>query len=169
MTARALSTLAAAEGSPAVLQFYREMRAREDRARETARTGAAAFPAETKWAKTSPDGRYAVIGLEDPRSWPTRTALLVEIGKTATVRDVSVSGWGDSVADTQWSSHSRHLAVLQSRERWSKAPLAFLLAVLGHPTPLKSFSVRIVDVRTRNEVSVPIVVDVRFGEGLFAK
>lgn len=64
-----------------------------------------------------------------------RTALLVEIAKTATVRDVSVSGWRDSVADTQWSSHARHLTVL----------------------------------RTRNEVSVPIVVDVRFGEGLFAK
>ena len=71
-----------------------------------------------------------------------------------------------SISDFCWLLDFSGLVILESTERWSKSPLGMLGASLGHPIPLDSFSIRIIDTRSRHERRIPLVTDLDYGMGV---
>jgi len=148
--------------SGALADLLRTMRRREDEARALASQLGGRVAPGARWVTVSPDRRYALVGFEDPQFDVMRTADLVNMASRERLKNF-VFWWSESIAGAEWSKDSRLLGVLIGRERWSLAPLDLVLTVLGKPTPLKTYSVSLIDLPSLREQRVPVATDVRFG------
>ena len=154
--------------SSALADLLRTLRRREDEARALASQLGGRVAPGARWVTVSPDRRYALIGFEDPRQDLMRTANLVNMASRERLKDFVF--WGsESIESAEWSQDSRLLGVLIGRERWSLAPLALVLTVLGRPTPLKTYSVNLIDLRSLHDQRVLVATDVRFGTSMILR
>lgn len=99
------------------------------------------------WAYPSPDGRFVVLGFEDPLCEAPRTA---ELMNAEHVKVIEISAIG-ALDDVWWTPDSRHLVILDRDERYSLTPFGLLAALAGHPVPLNTYWLRIFDACTGTE------------------
>jgi len=119
-----------------------------------------------KWASSSPDGTFLLVGFNFLHE-PIDSATLVRSSDFQTMAEIKGATAMVTISDFCWLPDSSALVILESTERWSKSPLGMLGARLGHPIPLDSFSIRIIDTQSLHERRIPIVTDLDYGLGVF--
>lgn len=111
-----------------------------------------------KWANSSPDKRFVLVGFEDPSIESMTTANLIRISDFSVILQVKSEG---IIRDSLWSPDSKSLAILESTERMSKTPWGLFAAISGHPIELQTFYVRFLDLAPPyNEKRVKVATDI---------
>lgn len=120
-----------------------------------------------KWINVSPDGNYLIAGFQDPSLDVRKNAIVMRTSDRKILKEVYL-GWGWGLSDADWSSDSKFLVMLESKERWSKSLKGLLYILLSHPIPLKTFYLTIVDVRSGATSRHLLVEDIAYGEGILS-
>lgn len=118
-----------------------------------------------KWVNPSPDGNYLLVGFEDPFLEAMKRVVVVRASNLEQLKEFSAKG-REFFVDSQWSSDSRFLAILETHERWSLSARDLAYLLLSHGVPLETFYVNVLSVESRAVTRIPVVRDVRHGESI---
>jgi len=87
----------------------------------------------------------------------------------AAVSDKTIFEWAPprsrGIAGFIWSSNSRCLALLTYSERHGRRPLDLIWSFAGHPVPVNTFYVELIDPQTSKSVEYVVNYDMRVGYG----
>lgn len=120
------------------------------------------WSAGIKWAEKSPDEKYVLVGYEDPAHSLRRT---IKIFETTTGRCLKAVEYEKEVwiEDFVWSPDSRYLVIIEERERWSKSIVGILGIMSGHPIPLVSYTISVLNVSSGEIKKLPLAKDIKYG------
>ena len=141
----------------------------ESIARTKARTAAADQMTTTLgsrpwWASFSPDCRF-VLTVGNPAL--AGDLLNVTLGTSRPWRAIKEFKLKHFYAqDFAWLEGSEYLLLVESEERYSKNPMNWLRSVAGHPVPLETFFVTIVETATGESKRIRLAEDLPFGMAL---
>lgn len=148
----------------------RELERRREERRQAAKNFKFRFTEAVKWVNPSPDGRYLLVGFEDPRLEVMSRAIALRASNFEPLKEWKFKFWSRGyIEDSEWSSDSRVLAVLETSERWSLAPRDLLFALAGHAALLETFFVNFVSVSSGEVVRQLIIKDVRYGTAIITR
>ena len=119
-----------------------------------------------KWADYSPNKSHVAVGQESPFSAPISIARVFHTA-SRTVSAIFEAGTDGSIEDMSWSNDSRYLCFLEQEEHFSKNPLDLISFIGGHPVPLVTFRLQILDVYLNKMKDIFICSNIRYGEGAF--
>jgi hypothetical protein len=148
-------------GTDELAAVLRRLSVGQEQRRNQANEIGAARQQGAKWALASPDGSHVLIGFEDPRFHAMRSAKIVRASDGKTVAEPAGDIW---IFDVRWLAGSSSVVILEATERWSYSLKGILGFLVGHPVPLVSFFVRVIDASSGRERRTRIVTDVENAE-----
>jgi dipeptidyl aminopeptidase/acylaminoacyl peptidase len=114
-----------------------------------------------KWAEKSPDAKYVLVGYEDPDIHPRHAIKIYEITTGVSLKAIKFEE--TCIEDFVWSPDSKYLLIIEEQERWSKSIKGLLLSITGHPIPLETFTLSILNISTGEIKRIPIAEDIKHG------
>jgi hypothetical protein len=111
-----------------------------------------------KWAIASQNGLYALVGFQDPQQLQSmRSAALVRSADGKVLVKITSKG---VIEDVRWLPGSQTVLLLESNEHLKWSLFGLLSALAGHPIPIHSFYLRVLDAETAREHWFEIVADI---------
>ncbi len=141
----------------------------ESLARAKARTAAAdqmtaTLGSRPRWALFSPDCRY-VLTVSEPVL--AGALLKVTLGTSRPWQAIKEFKLEDfALQDFAWSEGSEYLLLVESEERYSKSPMNWFRSLAGHPVPLETLFITIVQTATGESKRIRLAEDLPFGMAL---
>jgi hypothetical protein len=117
--------------------------------------------AQAKWAEFSPDCKLVVVGYEDSRFEVARNVAYGRAEPWKQLGDLRLRDY-NFLLDVAWSSDSRFLVLLETEERYSKSLRGLLSGFFGHPIPLETLFVTIVDLTSGGKQRFKLLSDVPY-------
>jgi hypothetical protein len=148
--------------------ILRDLNQRRELRRNTLKTLKLGPFTHAKWVNPSPDGRYLLLGFEDPAGEVMTNALIINAADLSAIKEFKMTG-GHYILDSEWSANSQLLAILETDERYSKSFVDLISLLLSHPKPLNTISVTFVDVSSGSSTRMQVEKDVRFGTAVITR
>jgi len=169
-TAERISTVRQQPNTPRELsgRLMRELTGREEARRQAIKHFNLPKIPKAKWVSPSPDGKRIIVGFEDPLAYVMRNLVVVEAGSLKKIREFTYSG-SNYILDVEWSSDSQVVAILETKERNSLAPLHLLYWLSGHGVLLETISVKLFNIGSGDVYKTLIGKDIKFGTGVITR
>lgn len=148
--------------------LLRELNGRRELRRQATKKFDLTLPRPVKWVNPSPDGKYLFVGFEDPSVDVMRNAVVLKAANFEMIKEFKLKG-RSFLLDSEWSSDSLFLAVLETSERYSKSLRGLLYLLLSHPVPLDTLYVNFVNVRSGKVTKILIAKDVPYGTEIITR
>jgi hypothetical protein len=120
-----------------------------------------------KWAEYSQEKKYVIIGHENPVISVISNVSIFETGSGSLIKTVECDD-GIYIMDIAWSVDSKYLLILKTKERWSKSIDGLFGIIFGHPIPLESFIIEVLDISSGKFSQKLIAKDIKYGEGVIS-
>lgn len=111
---------------------------------------------QIKWAERSPDGNYVVAGVEDPISTVITSASVYRMPDWKLMGDIVLNGF---LRDVLWLLNSGSVAILDGTERFSLSPTYWIRSLMGHPVPIHTCTLTLLDLPAFAARKVTIIQD----------
>jgi hypothetical protein len=151
---------------PQLVDILRNLQRNRKSREETADSIKADWASGIKWAEYSTDRQFVVAGYEDPVITVMRKATIF-MARTGTPVHSIICG-DESIQDILWSTDSRYLIVIKQTEHWSLSLDGILKMISGHPVPVVSLDIEIIDVPSRRVSRSKCVEGIKYAEGILS-
>jgi len=119
-----------------------------------------------KWAEYSPDKKLLIASNVNPSSWVMKNASVLKASTGILIKTVVCKD--EAIEDVLWSSDSRHLVVLKSKERWSHSLYGLFRIIVGHPIPIETYEIEIFDFMDNTSTRWQFTQEIEFGTAVLS-
>jgi hypothetical protein len=116
----------------------------------------------SKWAERSPGEKYVLVGYEDPMVDARRTLKIFDTSIGVCLKSIKYED--ACIEDFVWSPDSKYLLIIEEQERLSKSIEGLLVAITGHPIPLESYTISVLNISSGEIRKLPLAEDIKRGQ-----
>lgn len=148
--------------NPALVNTLRELDARRLLRRDAVAGLDANVREKVKWAEFSPDCQSVAFGYEHPEFDVLYSVVYGHARPWKKEGEFRLRDF-NFIKDVAWSADSRFLIVLETEERYSRSPLGLISGLFGHPIPLETLFVTVVEIASGRRQRMKLLSDVPYG------